>query len=58
MIIRDHRDAAAAAVESNARRAEPCAGCGMPKGSGLGSHYLGCPIDTAERAKAEAERAS
>lgn len=58
MIIRDHRDAAAAAVESTARRAEPCAGCGMPKGSGLGPHFALCPIDTAERAKADEGRVS
>lgn len=41
-VVRDHRDAGALAAESSARRANRCPDCGMPAGSGLGPHYLGC----------------
>ncbi len=53
MIVRDHKDAAALAAEASARRAERCPDCGMPKGSGLGSHYALCP---SLRAEPKAER--
>jgi hypothetical protein len=52
---RPERDATAAAVEGQYRRAERCAGCGMAAGSGLGDHYFGCPIDTAARAARDVE---
>lgn len=51
----DWRDAAASATASTVRLARHCESCGMPKGSGLGDHYLGCP---ALDAAATTERAS